>query len=334
MPVVSRELHLVARPAGEPKPSDFAIVSTQVADPGPGRLLVRNDWLSVDPYMRGRMNDAKSYVSPFPLSAAMEGGAVGTVIASNVDEIAAGATVVHNQGWREYALLTADHAKVVDTSSLPPQVYLGPLGMPGLTAYVGLTRMAPVRKGDVVFISGGAGAVGIVAARVARHLGAVTVIGSAGGEHKARRLISEFGYDAAIDYRAGDLRAQLRDAAPDGIDVYFDNVGGDHLRAAIDASRLNARFALCGAISQYNASAPVPGPDNLFQVVTKRLSMRGFIVTDHPDLAPEYVAKAATWITDGSLATPETVVNGIDNAIEAFLGLFRGANVGKMLVRL
>jgi NADPH-dependent curcumin reductase CurA len=331
---VSKEVHLVARPEGEPRPEDFSVVETTVADPAPGQILVRNDWMSVDPYMRGRMNDVKSYVPPFELGKAMEGGAVGTVVASQSPDVPVGAAVLHFQGWRQYALMDAARAKVVDTDAAPAQAYLGALGMVGLTAYAGLTAVAGLKEGDVVFVSGAAGAVGSLAGQIAKQLGASKVIGSAGGPEKKRRLLEEFGYDAAIDYREGDLEGQLAQAAPEGIDVYFDNVGGDHLRAAIQGMRVHGRAALCGAISVYNATEPVPGPDNLGLLVGKRIKLQGFLVGDHGDLAPEYYKNAAQWLAEGKLRTEETVVEGIDNAVDAFLGMMRGANTGKMLVRL
>ncbi len=334
MSVTSREVHLVARPVGEPEPADFSLVETTVADPGPGQVLVRNDWMSVDPYMRGRMNDAKSYVPPFRLGEPMDGGAVGVVTASGSDDVPVGTTVLHGAGWREYALLPAESVRAVDASLAPAEAYLGVLGMVGLTAYAGLTEIAPVREGDVVFVSGAAGAVGSAAGQIARQLGASRVVGSAGGPEKKRRLLEDFGFDAAIDYREGRLEEQLAEAAPEGIDVYFDNVGGDHLRAAIAAMRDHGRIALCGAISQYNATKPEPGPDNLFLAVGKRLTLRGFIAGDHGHLMKEYAERASEWIVDGRLRTEQTVVDGIDNAVRAFLGMMRGANTGKMLVHL
>ncbi|MBJ7471605.1 MAG: NADP-dependent oxidoreductase, partial [Solirubrobacteraceae bacterium] len=325
----THEIHLAARPNGEPVPADFATVEVPLPEPGPGQVLVRNTWLSVDPYMRGRMNDVKSYVPPFQLGAPLDGGAVGEVVASNADAIPVGATVLHGLGWREHALLDEGAARVIDTSLAPAEAYLGPLGMPGLTAYAGLKRIAPVAEGDVVFVSGAAGAVGTVAARVARHLGASLVIGSAGGAEKSRRLVEDLGYDVALDYRADEkLSRQLRDAAPRGIDVYFDNVGGDHLQAAIGAARVNGRLALCGAISSYNATAPAPGPNNLVLAIGKRLTLRGFIVSDHSDLATEYAQLAAGWLADGSLSFEKTVVDGFDHTVDAFLGLLSGANTG------
>lgn len=334
MSTASREVHLVRRPQGEPVPEDFALVETEFGEPAPGRVLIRNAWLSVDPYMRGRMNDVKSYVPPFKLGEAMEGGAVGTVVASADESVPVGTTVVHMAGWREYAEIPAKYARPIDTGVAPAQAYLGVLGSTGLTAYVGLTEIAPVKEGDTVFVSGAAGAVGSVAGQVARKLGAARVVGSAGGPEKTARLTGEYGFDAAIDYRLGDLEGQLKAAAPDGVDVYFDNVGGDHLRAAIARLNVGGRVALCGAISQYNATSPVPGPDNLALAIGKRLSLRGFIVTDHLALAPAWAGQAAGWLADGSLRAEETVVDGVQNAVEAFLGLLRGANTGKMLIRL
>ena len=333
-PETSREIRLASRPVGEPTPSNFSTADVPVGEPGPGQILVRNTWLSVDPYMRGRMNDTKSYVPPFQIGEPLQGGAVGEVIASSAEQIPVGTTVMHFLGWREYAILDTAAVQVLDTTLAPAQSYLGALGMVGLTAYASLKRTAPVKEGDVVFVSGAAGAVGIIAARVAKHLGAAKVIGSAGGPIKAKRLVEEFGYDAAIDYKAGDLDGQLALAAPDGIDVYFDNVGGDHLRAAISAMNPHGRIALCGAISVYNATTPQPGPDNLYQAIGKRLTLRGLLVGDHYDLAGEYVQLAAGWLADGSLRYEETVVDGIDNTVEAFLGMLGGANTGKMLIRL
>ena len=334
IPRSGREVQLIARPVGEPKPADFLVAESPVAEPGPGQVLVRNDWMSVDPYMRGRMNDAESYVPPFRLGAPMDGGALGTVIASRSADVPEGTTVLHGLGWREYATLDAEKVRPVDPALAPVQSHLGVLGVTGLTAYAGLKEVAPVRAGDVVFVSGAAGAVGSVAGQLAKRLGASRVIGSAGGPEKAARLVEEFGYDAAIDYRQGSLEEQLAKAAPGGIDVYFDNVGGDHLRAAISAMRPHGRIALCGAIAQYNATGPVPGPDNLGLAIGRRLTLRGFIVTDHGHLAGEYLSLAAGWLREGSLRSEETVMEGIENAVDAFLGLLRGANTGKMLVRL
>ncbi|WP_194818224.1 NADP-dependent oxidoreductase [Nocardia sp. XZ_19_385] len=334
MTITTREWRLLARPAGEPKPADFELATSTLPDPGPGQILVANDWLSVDPYMRGRMNEGKSYLPPFELGQAMTGGAVGTVIASQVADLPVGTAVLHFAGWREHALLQASEAHRVDVKRSPPQAYLGVLGATGLTAYVGLTEIAPVRHGDVVFVSGAAGAVGSVAGQIARKLGAARVIGSAGGPQKCGILLSEFGFDAALDYRAGDLTAQLADAAPDGIDVYFDNVGGEHLQAALSVLNTFGRVALCGAISGYNAATPLPGPDNLHLATRKRITLRGYILGDHTGKSGEWLRTASAWLRDDSLRVRETVVEGVEHTLDAFLDLMRGANTGKMLVRL
>ena len=333
--VTSREWQLIARPVGEPKPADFRLLEAEVADPGPGQILVRNTWLSVDPYMRGRMNDVPSYIPPFQLHEPMTGGAVGVVVAAGEGSpVPVGATVSHFEGWREYALLDASQVQPLDVAMAPAQAYLGVLGVTGLTAYVGLTEIAPVNEGDVVFISGAAGAVGSVAGQIARKLGASKVIGSAGGPEKGRRLKEDFGFDVAIDYREGELAKQLKQAAPEGVDVYFDNVGGDHLDAALTRMNLFGRIALCGAISVYNEASMPPGPRNLPLAIGKSLTLRGFTIGHHTKAFPEYIGKAAGWLQDGSLHVDETVVEGIENSLNAFFGVMSGANTGKMLVRL
>ncbi|MEU6726333.1 NADP-dependent oxidoreductase [Nonomuraea wenchangensis] len=333
-PLTGREVRLVERPHGEPRLDQFALVDTDVPEPGDGQILVRNLWMSVDPYMRGRMDDTPSYIPPFRLGAAMEGGAVGEVIASRDPAIPVGATVSHFLGWRDYAVLNAADATVVDTTLALPAAYLGALGTTGLTAYAALTRVAPVRRGDTVFVSAAAGAVGTVAGQLARRLGAVKVIGSAGGQDKAARLVTDFGFDVGLDRRNGPIGWQLAQAAPGGIDVYLDNVGGDHLEAAIDAARVGARFALVGAISQYNATEPVYGPRNLYTAYSKELTLRGLLVNSYFPLFPEWIEQAAGWLADGSLREEYTVVSGLEQAPAALLGVLRGANIGKMLVRL
>ncbi|MFI8390323.1 NADP-dependent oxidoreductase [Streptomyces sp. NPDC085540] len=331
---VSREIRLASRPTGTPKPEDFQLVAAPLPELGEGQILVRNTWMSVDPYMRGRMDDAPSYMPPFALGAALEGSAVGEVVASRSASVPVGATVSHFLGWREYAALDAGAATVVDTSIAPPTAYLGALGATGLTAYVALTRTAPVEEGDVVLVSAAAGAVGSIAGQLARQLGASRVIGSAGGPRKTKKLLDVFGYDAAVDYRRGDLPGQLAEAAPEGIDVYLDAVGGDHLQAAIGAIRPGGRIAMVGAISGYDAVRPAPGPNNLFRAAAHEVTLRGMLVSSHFDLFPDWIGKAAGWLADGTLRTEQTVVDGIERAPEALLGVLSGANVGKMLVRL
>ncbi|MFE0100490.1 NADP-dependent oxidoreductase [Streptomyces sp. NPDC059009] len=334
MSFVSREWHLVARPVGEPTASDVAFVTTTVPDPGPGQVVVRNDYLSVDPYMRGRMDDRESYLPPFALNQPMTGTAVGTVVASHSADVPVGTTVTHFLGWREYALLPADQVQLVDTELAPAQAYLGVLGTTGLTAWASLKEVAPVEEGDVVFISGAAGAVGSVAGQLAHKLGASKVIGSAGGPDKVKRLTEDYGFDAGLDYREGDIAGQLAKAAPNGIDVYLDNVGGDHLDAALQVMNLRGRVAMVGAISMYNATELPAGPPHLPLAIGKRINLRGMNVSDHFHLVPEFAAKAGGWLADGSLVADETVVDGIDHAFEAFSAMMRGANTGKMLVRL
>ena len=329
----SREVRLAARPVGEPKPSDFELAEVELPDPGPGEILVRNRWMSVDPYMRGRMNDLRSYVQPFELGAPLEGGAVGEVVASKADGIGAGANVVHQLGWREYALLPASAARPVDTELAPDSAYLGVLGMPGLTAYAGLLDVAELREGDIVFVSAAAGAVGSLVGQLAKTRGS-RVIGSAGSGEKVSYLLDELGFDAAFNYRDGDVAELLAAAAPDGIDVYFDNVGGEHLEAAILSMRQNGRIALCGAVSVYNATERQPGPWNLPLAIGKRLTLRGFIVTDHASRFRQLVEEVGPLLREGKLHYRESVVEGIENAPEAFIGLLRGENLGKMLVRL
>ena len=333
-PSAPREWRLVSRPVGWPTPEDFELAESELPDVGDGQVRVRNVVMSVDPYMRGRMSDAKSYAAPYELGVAMHGGAVGIVEESRADGIEPGDHDLHALGWRESAVLDASEARVVDVDAAPASAYLGVLGMTGLTAYVGLTRIAGMKEGDVVFVSGAAGAVGGAAVQVARALGASRVVGSAGSAEKVRQVVEDLGADAAFDYHDGAVARQLREAAPDGIDVYFDNVGGDHLEAAIGSLRLHGRVAVCGMISVYNATEPAPGPRNLARLIQTRGRVEGFLVGDHYDLAGEYLSRAAGWLADGTLTLRETAVDGIENAVDAFLGVLRGENIGKMVVRL
>ncbi|HLN75894.1 MAG TPA: NADP-dependent oxidoreductase [Nocardioidaceae bacterium] len=334
MSQTTHQIRLVSRPTGWPTQENFELVEVDVPPLQPGQVLVRNTVMSVDPYMRGRMNDTKSYVPPFQIGEPLDGGAVGEVVASESDAVAVGDVVQHQLGWREHAVLDAHHVRRIDTSSIPASAYLGVLGMPGLTAYTGLVRIAELREGDSVFVSGAAGAVGSIAGQIARNLGAKQVIGSAGSTEKIAYVVDELGFDAAFDYHEASVARQLRRHAPDGIDVYFDNVGGDHLEGAIANMNDFGRIALCGAIASYNATEAAPGPRNMWLLVTRRLKLQGFIVTDHSDLAKEYFAAASGWIRDGRLEFRETYVDGLDHAVDAFLDMQRGANIGKMLVRL
>ena len=335
------EWRLVRRPVGEPTPEDVELVEVSLPPLDEGELLVRNTFLSVDPYMRGRMNDVPSYVPPFPLGGPMDGGAVGVVesVSGEVTDrsgrtVRRGDTVLHDAGWRTHALLPGGAVRIVDTQAAPPQSYLGILGMPGLTAYAGLLCVGEFRSGDRVFVSAAAGAVGSLAGQLARLKGASLVVGSAGGPEKMRWLLDDAGFDRAIDYKAGPLRAALKNEAPEGIDVYFDNVGGDHLEAAIWSLRQGGRVAMCGAVSTYNDTEAAPAPRNLSLAIGKRLTLRGFIVIDHRDLRPQFEEEVGALVRDGRIVWRETVVEGIERTFDAFRSVLSGGNTGKMLVRL
>ncbi|QSI49088.1 NADP-dependent oxidoreductase [Thermobispora bispora] len=331
----TRQVLLAARPTGWPRPDDFAVAEAELPEPADGRFLVRNVFMSVDPYMRGRMNAGKSYVPPFQVGEPLTGGAIGEVLESKAPGFAPGDLVLHDFGWREHAVLDAAAArKVPRIPGVSPSAYLGVLGMPGLTAYVGLLDIAGMKEGDVVFVSAAAGAVGSLAGQLARLKGASRVIGSVGSDEKVAHVTGELGFDAAFNYRRGPVRDLLKEAAPDGIDVYFDNVGADHLEAAIAALRPYGRVAMCGAIAVYNATEPPPGPRNLVQAIGKRLTLRGFIVSDHYDRFPAFLDEVGPLVRDGKIVHRETVAEGLDQAPEAFLAMLRGENIGKMIVRL
>jgi NADPH-dependent curcumin reductase CurA len=329
----AREIHLRQRPHGEPTAADFELLARELPEPADGELLVRNRWISVDPYMRGRMSDLPSYIAPYEVGAPLDGGAVGEVLASRDERIAPGTRVLHSAGWRDLAIVPAKRVQPIDTTLVPEQAFLGVLGMPGLTAYAGLVEVAPVRDGDVVLISSAAGAVGSIAGQLARLLGAVRVIGIAGGPEKVRYVTEELGFDDAIDYRQGNLRKQLKAIAPDGIDVFFDNVGGEQLEAAISSLRVHGRIAICGAISGYNATEAMPGPRNLTRLIQTRGTIRGMLVRDHAHLRDRFVTQMSGWLAAGALRYQETVVDGLEFTPQAFIDLLRGGNTGKMLVR-
>ncbi|WBB80043.1 NADP-dependent oxidoreductase [Micromonospora sp. WMMD882] len=329
----NREIHLASRPQGWPTAENFRLVETAVPGAADGQLVVRNLVMSVDPYMRGRMNDVRSYVPPFRLDAPLDGGAVGEVVESRAAGFAPGDVVAHRLGWREYALLDAADARKVDPTLAPVNAYLSVLGMTGMTAYAGLLEVAGMRPGETVFVSAAAGAVGSLVGQIARLRGAARVVGSAGSPAKVARL-RELGFDAAFDYHDAPVAESLAAAAPDGVDVYFDNVGGDHLEAAIGALRPHGRAAICGMIAQYNATEPPPGPRNLAMVIGKQLTLRGFLVLSYEHLREQFVQEMSGWLRDGRLRYDETVVDGLAQAPEAFIGLLRGENLGKMLVRL
>ncbi len=329
----SREVQLKRRPVGLPRPDDFQIADVEVASPADSEVLVRNVCMSVDPYMRGRMVDRKSYVPPFQLGATMNGGAIGRVVESKHPEFRQGDYVESNFGWREAFCAQGEVLSPLGDLVAPPSAYLGVLGMPGMTAYVGLLEVGQLKDGETVFVSGAAGAVGSIVGQIAKLRGC-TVIGSAGSAKKVRLLTDELGFDHAFDYHGADLPAELRTAAPNGLDVYFDNVGGDHLQAALGHMRPFGRIALCGAIAQYNDAEPPPGPNNLTLAIGLGLTLRGFIVSHFTNLRTQFRREMEDWVKSGAIQYRETTLNGIDRAPDAFIGLFTGENTGKMIVQL
>jgi NADPH-dependent curcumin reductase CurA len=315
-----------------PVRQNFTMASVEVGSPQEGEVLVRNLFMSVDPYMRGRMREGKSYVPPFEIGKPLEGGALGEVIESKADGMQPGDVVLSNLGWREYFITNPQNLRPVNRKIQPLSVYLGVLGMTGMTAWVGL-NITEAKAGETVFISGAAGAVGSAAGQLAKQRGC-RVIGSAGSPEKIRFLLDECGFDVAFNYKTGSNLKHLEETASEGIDVYFDNVGGEALEAALAILKVRGRIAACGAISLYNREKPQPGPSNLFLVVAKRLTMRGFIVSDWLDKLGDFQREAGELFVDGKLKHRETLVEGIENAADAFLGLFKGANIGKMVVKL
>jgi NADPH-dependent curcumin reductase CurA len=333
IPTSTRVVTLASRPVGEPGPENFAIVETALPEPAPDQIVVRNLYMSVDPAMRGRMEPTeKHYTTNFEIGGPLDGSAIGEVVVG-APGFEVGSHVRHRLGWRDHAVVDTAAATLVDSGLAPLPDWLGILGQTGFTAYVGLVRAGALTTGDTVFVSAAAGAVGSAAGQFAKLLGAGRVIGSAGGPTKARLLVEELGYDAGIDYRAG-VRAGLAEAAPDGIDLYFDNVGGDHLVAALYALRERGRVALCGMISDLRDRESSPAISHLIQVTLKRLTIRGFIVRDHEDLRPEFEKHVAEWLRTGEITSRATITDGLEHASDAFLAMLAGGNVGKALVRI
>jgi NADPH-dependent curcumin reductase CurA len=326
-----RAWHLKSRPQGMPTASDLELKDVELPPLAEGMIRVRNRWLSVDPYMRGRMNDVKSYIPPFTLGQPMEGGAVGEVVESKAQGFAPGDLVLHFAGWRDEAVVPAAAATRLPDLGAEPQQFLGVLGTTGATAYFGLLDAASAKQGDVVFVSAAAGAVGSVVVQIAKAKG-MTVIGSAGGEEKCG-FVRSLGADSVIDYRAGGLVKALAAAAPEGVDVYFDNVGGSHLDAALALARNHARFAICGMIEGYNSAEPT-SLRYAARIIAARIRLQGFLVFDYQSRMDEFQREMAGWLKSGAVTSRETVVDGLEQMPDAFLGLFTGANVGKMLVKL
>lgn len=329
--MTNRAWHLKSRPNGLPTMENFELKEVPAPDLQDGWVRVRNSWLSVDPYMRGRMNDVKSYTPPFALGEPMSGGAVGTVVESRSPHFREGETVFHMLGWREEAVAPAETFNKVPPLPVEDHQWLGNLGLTGGTAYFGLLRVAEAKEGDIVFVSAAAGAVGSAVVQIAKAKG-MTVIGSAGGADKCT-WVRELGADMAIDYKAGPVLKQLMEAAPQGIDVYFDNVGGEHLDAAFATARQNARFAICGMIEDYNTGSN-HAYRYIMRVIAARIMMKGFIYLDYLTQMGDFYRDMGGWIAAGQVSSRETVRDGIEAAPQAFLDLFSGANTGKMLVRL
>ena len=331
---VNREIHLKSRPVGMPSEDNFELVTVPMPEPGAGEVLVRNIYMSVDPYMRGRMVDRKSYAPPFQLGEPMTGGCVGQVVASKGEKFQVGDYVSGMLGWREYYVSEGKDLTKIDPALAPIQTYLGTVGMPGMTAYIGLLDIGQPKEGETVFVSAASGAVGAIVCQIAK-IKSCRVVGSAGSDKKIAWLMDEAGVDVAFNYKKVDnLVAELGKHCPDGIDIYFENVGGEHLEAAITHMNPFGRIVLCGMISQYNATEPGPGPRNLMAAVGKRLLLKGFIVSDHRDRMPAFYADMGKWIAEGKIKWQETIVEGIENAPQAFLGLFSGENSGKMIVKI
>lgn len=332
--MLSREIHLKNRPVGMATEEHFELVEVLIPEIKEEQMLVRNAYISVDPYMRGRMGEHETYIAPFELGKPLEGGAVGQVIESRGGKFQEGDYVLGNKGWREFYVSDGSDLTKIDPGLAPIQSYLSVLGMPGFTAYIGLLDIGKPKEGETVLISTAAGAVGSLVCQIAKIKGC-RVVGSTGSDEKTAWLMKEVGIDAAINYKTSEnLIDDLRQHCPKGIDIYFDNVGGSHLEAAIELMNNHGRIVLCGMISVYNATRPPRAPRNLISAIPKRLTLQGFIVHDHSQSWPQFYEDMGQWVKDGQIKWRETIVQGIENAPKAFLGLFVGENFGKMLVKL
>lgn len=332
----NRRITLAARPVGAPKVSDFATVDEPTPVPGDGEMLLRTIYLSLDPYMRGRMNDVKSYVPPIRIGQTMEGGAVSVVEESRHPEFSAGDVVLGRTGWQQFAVSNGKGMRTVDSSIAPISTALGVLGMPGLTGYVGLLDLGRPKEGETVVVSAATGAVGSLVGQIAKLKGC-RVIGVAGTEEKCRYAVDTLGLDACVSHREADLASALNDVCPDGADIYFENVGGKIFDAVIGLMNVHGRIPVCGGIAHYNDTGPPPGPDRLAGamriILTRRLTVRGFIIFDHHHRIPDFTRDVSGWLREGRIVYREDVVEGIDNAVGAFLGLLRGENFGKLVVK-
>ncbi len=329
----AKQIQLKSRPEGLPNASNFAEAEVALAAIKDGEFLVKNLWMSVDPYMRGRMIDRKSYIAPFEIGAVLEGGAIGEVIESNNSEFPVGSKVNSMHGWRSHYVTDGTEITRLPQTPISESHFLGVFGMPGMTAWTGLNRIAELKSGETLFVSAASGAVGSIAVQIGKLMGA-RVVASVGSDEKAEHIKS-LGVDAVINYKTcGDLTAALAQAAPEGIDVYFENVGGEHLTAALNNMKDHGRIAVCGMIAQYNDTVPTPGPTNLAQIIMKKLKIEGFIVFEHWAHYPEFAKQMGQWLAEGKVTAEQTVYEGLSNAPEAFIGLFEGKNRGKMIVKL
>ncbi len=337
MTQIARTIQLVARPVGAPKPSDFRIASLPLPDPAPGEILLQMLWLSLDPYMRGRMSEARSYAAPTALGDAPPSEAVARVLQSNDPGLTAGDVVLVHAVWRDHAVRKASDCQRLDPAIGPVQAALGVLGMPGLTAYAGLKHIGKPQPGETLVVGAATGAVGALVGQIAR-LGGARVVGVAGGPEKCRHATEELGFDACLDRHVPDLGARLAAACPDGIDVYFELTGGDILQAALPLLNPFARVPVCGTIASYNATTPTPGPDQLPAlmrlILTSSLTVRGFIVSEFAADRPEFLATMSTWLSTGRVRSREDVAHGLDHMVPAFIGMLEGRNFGKTLVKL
>lgn len=336
MAETARRIVLASRPVGEPKPSDFRLEEFPVPQPGPEQVLLRTKWLSLDPYMRGRMSDAPSYAKPVDVGEVMEGGTVSEVVASNNDNFKPGDIVLGHTGWQTHALSSGAGLRKLDPKLAPVSTALGVLGMPGMTAYAGLLEIGQPKAGETVVVSAASGAVGSVVGQIAKIKGA-RAIGIAGGPDKCRYVKEELGFDDCVDHRAPELPERLKDACPKGADVYFENVGGPVFDAVLPLFNMFARIPVCGLIAQYNATELPPGPNRLpllmRNVLTKRLTIRGFIVTDFAARFSDFIRDVPQWVKEGRIKYREDIADGLENAPQAFMGLLNGKNFGKQLVR-
>ena len=330
--LINRSWTLANRPVGYPQESDFVIAESEVEDPLNGEILVRTLYMSLDPYMRGRLRDRRSYAVPVGIGDVIVGEGVGRVVASQSDEVSVGDIVACQIGWQEYAVVPAHAARVVDPSVAPISTALGVIGMPGLTAYHGLLAVGRPRPGETVLVSAASGAVGAVVGQIAKTNGC-RVIGTVGSDEKADYCTQELGFDAAVNYKTEDVFARIAELAPDGIDIYFDNVGGPVTDAAIENLALRGRVLVCGQISQYNLEEPELAPRNLWNLITKQARIEGFIVSNFQNDHEVGRARLASWVRDGSLKYREDIVDGFEQAPRAFIGLMNGANFGKLLVK-